>query len=437
MAPTATAIGGGRDDASSPPRQRAARTMTPAFQNPTWLPFVVGEAATAGDATADDLVSGRAWAHLLDRMRQASDRVLAESAPRNATDLAMGFRHLLVLLGIGLDAGLRAGTNRVLAVKPSGVDNVYKWGMDCPDCIYAGGPLRGGETYRIWGNRGTARYVGLQSMAGMASSGNVLLDELDLGPGGEVELILSADHHDGNWLPIASDASALVVRHFFYDWDTEVASSLFIERIGGETDGSADRRPEDPRAVAARQLIALGDFLVGNLDFFLQFARPETPNTFLPPLDGTAMGAAAENRPVIGSFELRPDEALVVEVTPPEGLYWSFSIGNPWWETIDYANHQSSLNGHQAVVDDDGLVRAVIAHDDPGIANWLDTAGHSAGPVILRCVRTETAPVPATQVVPMTQLEKALPSGTRRVSAEERADVLQARRVAVSRRFAR
>jgi hypothetical protein len=189
--------------------------------------------------------------------------------------------------------------------------------------------------------------------------------------------------------------------------------------------------------VAARQLIALGDFVVGNLDFFLQFARPETPNTFLPPLDGTAMGAAAENRPVIGSFELGPDEALLVEVTPPEGLYWSFSIGNPWWETIDYANHQSSLNGHQAVVDDDGLVRAVIAHDDPGIANWLDTAGHSAGPVILRCVRTETAPLPTTRVLPFSQLDGALPEATRRVTAEDRATVMQARRIAVSKRFAR
>jgi hypothetical protein len=411
--------------------------MTREFQNPSWLPFYVGEAAAAGDATADDLVSGRAWAHLLDRLREASERVLAESGPRNAADLAAGFRHLLVLVGIGLDAGLRAQASPVLAVKPSGVDNVYKWGMDCPDCIYAGGPLRGGESYRIWGNRGTARYVGLQSMAGMASSANVLLDELDLGPGGEVELFLSAEHHDGNWLPIAPDATALVVRHFFYDWDTEVASSLSIERIRGAQKRSAARPAEDARAVAARQLIALGDFVVGNLDFFLQFARPETPNTFLPPLDGTAMGAAAENRPVIGSFELGPDEALLVEVTPPEGLYWSFSIGNPWWETIDYANHQSSLNGHQASVDDDGVVRAVIAHGDPGIANWLDTAGHSAGPVILRCVRTETAPVPSTRVVSFSGLDKALPAETRRVTAEEREATLQARRRAVSRRFAR
>jgi hypothetical protein len=350
--------------------------------------------------------------------------------------MAAGFRHLLVLLGTGLDQALRAEADPVLAVRPSGVDAVYKWGMDCPDCIYTGAPLRGGEAYRLWGNRGSARYVGLQSMAGMASSANVLLDELDLGPDGDVELILSEDPQEGNWLPTAGNATQLVVRHFFYDWDTEVASSLSIERIGAHKE-KAPRTPVDPRAAVARQLIALGDFVVGNLDFFLQFSRPESPNTFLPPLDGTAMGAAAENRPVIGSWELGPDEALLVEVTPPLGLYWSFSLGNPWWETIDYARHQSSLNGHQAEVDPDGTVRAVIAHQDPGVANWLDTAGHSAGPVILRCVRTKTAPIPTTRVVSFSEVAATLPVETRRVTPEERRGTIAARRVAVSRRFCR
>ena len=194
--------------------------MTGAFVNPSWMPHSVSEAARAGDASVDDLVSGRAWSHLLDGLRKASGVVLSDDVPRNAADMAAGFRHLLVLLGTGLDQALRAEADPVLAVRPSGVDAVYKWGMDCPDCIYTGAPLRGGESYRLWGNRGSARYVGLQSMAGMASSANVLLDELDLGPGGEVELILAEDFHEGNWLPTAADATQLVVRHFFYDWDT-------------------------------------------------------------------------------------------------------------------------------------------------------------------------------------------------------------------------
>ncbi len=190
--------------------------------------------------------------------------------------MAAGFRHLLGLLGIGIDQGLRAEIDPVLAVKPSNVDNVYKWGMDCPDCIYAGAPLRGGDSYHLWGNRGTARYVGLQSMAGMASSANVLLDELDLGPGGEVDSSSRRSRTRATGFPSPRTRPTLVVRHFFYDWDTEVASSLSIERIGGTAE-RAGRPAEDPRAVAARQLVALGDFVVANLDFFLQFSRPDDP----------------------------------------------------------------------------------------------------------------------------------------------------------------
>ena len=140
---------------------------------------------------------------------------------------------------------------------------------------------------------------------------------------------------------------------------------------------------------------------------------------------------------MIGSWQLDGDEALILEVAPPEGLYWSFSLGNPWWETIDYARHQSSLNGHQSAIDDDGMVRVVVAHHDPGVANWLDTAGHSAGPVILRCVRTESAPVPSARVVKFADVDGALPSSTRRVTPAERSATIAARRLAVSKRFCR
>jgi hypothetical protein len=411
--------------------------MTSAFVNPSWMPHSVGEAGRAGDATADDLLSGRAWSHLLDGLRRASEVVLADQSRYNAADMAAGFRHLLVLLGIGLDNALREESGSVLAVKPSSVDSIYKWGMDCPDCIYTGAGLRGGETYRLWGNRGTARYVGLQSMAGMASSANVLLDELDLGPHGEVDLILSAEPHEGNWLAIDEKATALVVRHFFYDWDTEVASSLSIERIGATSEKERHARQRTRGRWWPGNSSPWGTSSSPTSNSSCSSRDPRRPTTFNPPLDGTAMGAAAENRPVIGSWELAPDEALVVEVSPPQGLYWSYSLGNPWWETIDYGSHQSSLNGHQATVDDDGVLRTVIAHEDPGVANWLDTAGHSVGPIILRCVRTETAPVPTTRLVKFSEIDAAVPAGVHRVTPEERRTIMAARRLAVSKRFSR
>jgi hypothetical protein len=406
------------------------------FANPAWLPFYVSEAATAGDATGQDLQSGQAWNHLLESLKRMGDVVLSDDVPGQSVDMASGFRHLLVLLGVGIDELLRRDLDRVPAVKASGMDAAYKWGMECPDCIYLGSALNGSETYRLSGKRGTARYVGLQVMSGMASSFNALLEDFELGPDGEFDLILSAEPHPGNWIPLDDQATMFVVRHFFYDWEHEDPATLSIEQLSGSSliPGSV---PVEPMTAMARQLVALGDFMEDNLSFFLALSHPGEPNSFLPPLDGAAIGAAAENRPVIGSWKLAPDEALIIEVTPPEGLYWSFSLGNFWWETIDYGNRQSSINGHQAVIDEDGNVRVVVAHQDPGAANWLDTAEHSEGAIILRCVRTESAPSPSTRLVKFDQLAGELPAGTRCLTSQERESVIDIRRRAVSRRFAR
>ena len=324
--------GGERDDrlTTASSDDNGAGVAVSSFKNPAWLPFSVSEAASAGEATGHALDSGEAWNHLLDTLKRTGDVVLSDGVPSDPVDMASGFRHLLVLLGVGIDELLRRGLDRVPTVKPSGMDAAYKWGMECPDCIYVGSALRGDTTYRLWGTRGSARYVGLQVMSGMGSTANALLDEFDLGPDGEFEIILSAEPHEGNWLPLDSGATMLVVRHFFYDWEHEVPVTMTIEPLSGPV--AAEARPSaDPKAVMARQVIALGDFVEENLKFFLEFSNPEKPNTFLPPLDGTAMGAAAENRPVIGSWRLAPDEVLVIEFTPPEGVYWSLSLGNVWW----------------------------------------------------------------------------------------------------------
>ena len=47
-------------------------------------------------------------------------------------------------------------------------------------------------------------------------------------------------------------------------------------------------------------------------------------------------------------FDLADDEALVVEVTPPECEYWMIALHNHWMETLDYVHHQSTLNCHSA-----------------------------------------------------------------------------------------
>jgi hypothetical protein len=56
--------------------------------------------------------------------------------------------------------------------------------------------------------------------------------------------------------------------------------------------------------------------------------------------------------------------------------------------------------------------------------------------MILRCVRTETAPTPQARVVKFDDLASSLPADTRRVSPDERSAALAARRRAVANRFA-
>ena len=250
-------------------------------------------------------------------MKAAGELVASSEVNRNSVDYASGMRHLMVLLAVGVDEALRVDPDPVLAVTRTSTDDILTWGMECPDCMYLRATLRGGETYRLFGNRGTARYVGLQTMNGIASTANCLVDDLEMDADGDFEVVLSADEHEGNWMRVDGDHPTLVVRHFFYDWDTERPSSLQIERIGDEVEPK-DRSVAADVAVA-RQIYALGDFVHDNLKFFLDFNAGPPANAFMPPIDRSDMGAAAENRPVIGRYELEPDEALILEVEPPQG----------------------------------------------------------------------------------------------------------------------
>src|SRR6476661_4040308 len=208
-----------------------------------WLPHSIAEAAlSAGGGADSDLPT--AWAHLLERLETAGELVASNPVNRNRVDYASGMRHLMVLLAVGVDEALRVDPNPVLAVDRTSTDDILTWGMECPDCLYLRATLRGGETYRLYGNRGTARYVGLQTMNGIVSTTNCLVGDLEVDEGGNFEVVLSADDHNGNWLRIQGDHPTLVVRHFFYNWETEKASSLQIERVGDEVE------PKD-RSVAA------------------------------------------------------------------------------------------------------------------------------------------------------------------------------------------
>src|SRR5271165_7116477 len=124
-------------------------------REPAWMPAYVGSSYRRGDATDDDLSSGRALEQLIEGLRKAGEVFASASAPQGLVDQASGYRHLLVLLALGIDDALRTSDPYDPYFAPANVDNVLKWGMDCPDAAYTGAAIRGDAEYVVRGNRRT------------------------------------------------------------------------------------------------------------------------------------------------------------------------------------------------------------------------------------------------------------------------------------------
>lgn len=148
--------------------------------------------------------------------------------------------------------------------------------------------------------------------------------------------------------------------------------------------------------------------------------REHLVNTLSPPRASASQGLA-DNLYGNGWFDLPEDQALIITLDAPDALMWSFQLGNFWFESLDYANHSSSLNGHQAVASSDGKYRLVVSRTDPGVANWLDPAGHQSGYMQYRYQQTRTTPIPKVERVTFSQLRDQLPADTTQVTATERA----------------
>src|SRR5690606_9979319 len=106
-------------------------------------------------------------------------------------------------------------------------------------------------------------------------------------------------------------------------------------------------------------------------------------------------------------WRLAPDEALVIEFTPPqECRTWNFQLSNFWMESLDYRFHRIHVNRSSAQLEADGRVRIVVAGRAPGAASvhWLSTAGHACGAGLLRYVEATDLPPVHTQVLALDQL---------------------------------
>ena len=81
----------------------------------------------------------------------------------------------------------------------------------------------------------------------------------------------------------------------------------------------------------------------------------------------------------------------------------------------------------------------VVAADDPGVHNWLDTTGLHEFAVGLRwqgiSPNVKKPPQVSTRVVDAGQLSSTMPTAIRKVSAEQRAAQIRERQQGYDRRF--
>nr|WP_255643081.1 DUF1214 domain-containing protein [Acidocella sp. KAb 2-4] len=127
-------------------------------------------------------------------------------------------------------------------------------------------------------------------------------------------------------------------------------------------------------------------------------------------------------------FDLAEDEALIIELDQlPDGVYWSLQAGDVWSRSLNFIHRQTTINMRHAVVNENGSFTAVVAHRDPGYANWIDTTGREQGTVVFRNYKATREPVPQTRKVKFAQLGDTLSSGVKKITPEERKAALKRR----------
>src|SRR5580658_2581074 len=350
------------------------------------------------------VVSGATWEQFCVALKAAGAVVLRPETPATELDRAEGWRYLSRLTRVGLEMMLEFG-NPDFPVFYQASNTSIKIGGDNPDNVYWNATIAGDRDYRLRGTRGTVRYLSFGTKANryaidgtMASTGELDARELKVRPDGTFEVIVSRTRHGENWLPMAADSSMVLVRNTILDRSTETAAVMTIERIGG---------PAKPAPLSAerleRALMATAAFVRGTAGTFADWVRDfkAKPNE-LATLDQTLFFKSGGDPNIFylhGYWQLQPDEALIIETTPPECEFWNFQLDNYWMESLDYRYAPVWVNSHTANYNADGSVTLTIARANRGFSNWIDTDGHTSGSMLLRWTRAKTHPVPRCRLV--------------------------------------
>jgi hypothetical protein len=388
------------------------------------------------------------WTDFLEGLRDLPDRILARLPADQQADPQIrqeaGRLALSAVVAAGIDA-LTADPDHPVFLPQ--ISNYITIGQPNADTNYRGAKIAPGGTYRLRGRRGSMNQAVIaetgprpKQVEGSVNLGAPRpvhnLNALSTDAQGRYDVILSPtqpEGHTGDWWPLDPTSDGLLVRLVGSDWGVEVEPTLSIDRL----DIPAPR-PRPAAAVLEAKLRAIPGF--ASFIAPLLVDRPQKLHTDgyvnkLRAVDFSQMGGLKGQFYYEGAYQLKNDEALIIETTVPESYtYRSVILTNDLYETTDWYNNHSSLNGAQAAVDDDGILRIIVSARDPGVPNWLDTAGFPTGVIQGRWVDCSSEPVPSVRKVALADVRAALPATTPVVTSQERDQIVRDRRAALQQR---
>ena len=314
-----------------------------------------------------------------------------------------------------------------------------RWGIDNPDSVYRVIPISGDERYEIRGRVGEHRMTENYFTLWDANMGTVdVLDgrRMRVEDDGSFLITVDSDPAGGRPNHVRSTAAAheFYIRDVLLDWGRDDPNAFTVQRLGGPPATPAMSLDEQAEATA-RMMAHFANF-TGKLSHGM-YKSPENHFSLAWTADHT--GAMRHQVYVAGRFVLAPDEAFVVDVSDGGAEYFTVPLSNIWGTTLDVLDRTGSLNKAQSLANEDGSYTYVIAAQDPGVHNWIDTDGLLEGILTLRMAEfPEGGARPDLsargRVVKLDRLDTELPDAPR-VSADERAIQLAARRASYLRRL--
>jgi hypothetical protein len=315
----------------------------------------------------------------------------------------------------------------------SGTGPFTKMGLDNPDTMYFGTRVHADREYVVTGKRGTTTDLSFQLLGGEYTDAEVPDSEIAFD---DRELDIAEDG-SFKWRLRPEGPAQLVIREVYGDWSQQ-RGSLAISR--SDTAGTAP--PPLTRQTIEKRYATAGKQLVNRVKTWLQFPQwfyYNIPvNTMVAPR--LTPGGLATQYSSAGHYELTPDQALIVTLPVTDAPYLGFQLGSLWYISLDYINHQTSLNGTQAQADPDGKIRIVVADRNPGVTNWVETLGHRRGILQFRWQRVSRnlteADGPTVELVDFEKIPSALPyHDTNKISEEDWRARIAERQIQIANRM--